>query len=267
MKKWFNVCYAEMQKHKANYFNTWTARISSYVWPILVMITIYYAYAVFNVESASIPGISSRKDLLEFLIIGLAAYNLYWMMVQSARLLLKERENGTVEITFLSPASRMAIMYGRAMGGLRECLGQLVILFVSIIFIKGELSLAIMMKLSIVAVFLCICVTIWGGFLNTMYLIARDVGFWFTLCDAPMGILSGSKIPISALPIGFQAVAAIFPLTYSLNTMRSILSAEPINNWHLTPLIISNVILIVITYVVLLIAERHNRRTGDLQLY
>ncbi len=267
MNKWFNVCYAEMQKHKANYFNTWTARISAYVWPLLVMITLYYSYAVFNVESASIPGISSREDLLEFLIIGLAAYNLYWMMVQSARLLLKERENGTVEITFLSPACRTAIVYGRAMGGLRECLGQFVILFVCIIFIKGELTLPIIMRLSVAAIVLCGCVTIWGAFLNTMYLIARDVGFWFTVCDAPMGIFSGSKIPISALPVGFQAVAAIFPLTYSLNTTRSILADELIKDWHLMPLVISNGILVIITYVILVVAERHNRRTGNLQLY
>ena len=47
------------------------------------------------------------------------SYTCFWSMVQNAwSMANQERKGGTLEITFLSPANRLAMMYGRALGAL-----------------------------------------------------------------------------------------------------------------------------------------------------
>ena len=64
-------------------------------------------------------GISDSKELLAFLGTGFMSYTCYWSMVQNAWTMAnRERKGGTLEITFISPANRLAMMYGRALGAL-----------------------------------------------------------------------------------------------------------------------------------------------------
>ena len=116
------VCLGEMKKQHRNYFNSYSTYISLIVWPLLTVITTFYTYSNFSVRLLNKINIYTMRDLWVFLITGFMGYNLFWVMVQSALFMQKERENGTLETIFLSPAPRMAIVYGRSMGSIFQSL-------------------------------------------------------------------------------------------------------------------------------------------------
>lgn len=90
------------------------------VWPILGFLEVYYTYKPFSLTGNYI-GITSAKELLAFLATGYMAYTCYWSMVQNAwSMSYQERTGGTLEVSFLSPANRMAMNYGKALGALLQ---------------------------------------------------------------------------------------------------------------------------------------------------
>jgi len=269
MIDFIRVFLAEMEKQKKNYYNSATARISSFLWPLIICASTYYSYAVFNINSLGKYGINSQNDLLLFLLLGLWGYNCFWIMVMNARQILKERENGTLEISFLSPASRMALVYGRAGGGRAQNFSMFIIVAALSILLGKHTQNGIIETLSkafINYIILTFSSIVWGGFINAAYMVSRDVGFWFIVCDAPMNLLSGTNIPIVALPLTLQIMAYLFPLTHCLIIMRSV-NAMKFSSRSVILWIASTLAFVMITKIILMIAERYNRETGNLQLY
>lgn len=261
------VCLGEMKKQKRNYFNTWSTYISLLFWPILTFVGTYFSYKNFDISNLNKLNIYSYSDLAIFLLTGALCYNCFWAMVQGAFFMLNERENGTLETIFLSPAPRISIMYGRAIGALFQSTWIMFMYSIIILIIRrGNILHAF---LSIITLFLVVIISaiIWGGFINSIFTVSRDIDFWFTICDEPMKLLSGVQIPVSIFPIAFKYISAAFPLFYCLEITRNIFTNAQNSLLVLIKYIISNCIIIIITLFILKKAEKHNRETGSLQLY
>lgn len=264
----YRVIFAEIAKQRKNYYETWNAKISTYCWPILICFSTYYTYMAFDITVLSRFGINTTDDLMIFLVTGLLAYNWFWCLVQNARLLLMERANGTVEEMFLSPANRMALVYGRSLGGIFSVVGLYIMFMIIVIFHLNEsFNMVLVLKVIMGLLILIMSGTVWGGFINSVYLISRDVGFWFTLCDAPMNILSGTSMPVAGFPVGLFYLSCVFPLTFCLNILRGIFLFDEIGIKEIIPFVINLIIFIILTKGILDFAEKHNRKTGKFQLY
>lgn len=267
MRLWVKVCFAEVKKQNQNYYNTIELYLSMLLWPFLSGMGSYYIYRSFNLSELVKIGISNNTDLAVFVFTGALAYNCFFSMIQSALFLRNERENGTLEIVFLSPANRLALVYGRALGGIVQNVGMFS-LFIAIIFaIIGKFNLFFLGKTLICFLFIFFSSTIWGGLINAIFIVSRDVDFWFTLCDEPMKVLSGTEIPIVLMPIFFKILGGIFPLTYCLLLIRNVFFCEKINLKIIFANIIVLIVLIMITKIVLFVTEKMNRKTGNLQFY
>lgn len=261
------VCIGEIKKQKRNYFNTWSTYISLLLWPILTFIGTYFSYKNFDISILKKLSIYSYSNLAIFLLTGALCYNCFWAMVQGAFFMRNERENGTLETIFLSPAPRISIMYGRAIGALLQST-WIMFMYSIVIFIimKDNILHAL---LSIITVYLVVIISaiIWGGFINSIFTVSRDIDFWFIICDEPMKLFSGVEIPVNIFPIIFQYTSAIFPLFYCLEITRNIFTNNQSSLWLFINYIVSNCVIFIITLFILKKAEKHNRETGNLQLY
>lgn len=172
--------------------------------------------------------------------------------------------------TFLSPANRLAMSYGKALGALIQEVWMFCCFCVFIYIYTGTLSFDNLAMLPLIFLILIVSSTIWGGMLNTIFLFSRDASIIMDIFDTPMTLFSGSRIPVKYFPQWAKMISLIFPLTYCINIIRLVLNVqEEENGWigNLTGLVICLVVMIVITYVLVQKVEKHNRENGQLQFY
>ena len=241
--------------------------MSLLIWPILNAISTYYVYQSFDITLLNKFGITGEESLLIFIFSGIMGYNCFWAMVQSARYIRNERENGTIEMIFLTPANRLAIVYGRAMGGIVQNIWMFLFFITLIGLLYNNLNVVKVIYIVLAFIIMLISSVVWGGLINALFLISRDTDFLFTICDSPMELLSGVRIPINAFPTVIRYISCVFPLTFCLAIIREIFINNCISFYSVGILFSLLITLCVITIIVLQAAERHNRITGGFQLY
>ncbi|MEX0381558.1 ABC transporter permease [Leuconostoc sp. MS02] len=257
----------ELKKQLRNHQRNKIELISTLLWPILILSIMYGTYKSFNVNVLSNIGIQSQADLLLFLVTGALTYNFFWLSVQTAFLMVSERASGTLEIQFLSPANRYALMLGRALGTLIPEVWMFTIFSLFMITVSSRFNGPEFGHLIICFIILIFSSTIWGAFINSLFLISRDATFYFTLFDEPMRFLSGSQIPIQRFPIVFQVVGAIFPATHVLILIRQFLLTGDISGMHVLFFLISLIGTVLGTFLLIRIAERKQQKTGSFNNY
>lgn len=261
------VVLGEMKKYILNYNNSISTLLSLLIWPALVLMSTFFTYSSFDSSYLYLFNINTQNDLMLFVITGALGYNCFWSMVQSAFYMSKERQNGTLEIVYLTPASRFGILYGRALGGLLQSTWMFIIFSALMMVMYGGLNFKSVVRIPFGLVIVLVSATVWGGFINSIFLFSRDTSFWFNICDEPMNLLSGTKIPVNAFPYFIRFVSALFPLTHCNYIIRSIFSDNAITVISVIKLIISLLFLIIVTIIIEIMSERNNRKTGNLQLY
>jgi len=181
MGYFLKVVNAEMIKQHKNYFYNKTIYISLFLWPILVFISTYYGYKPFDIMGISqyVPYLNTNNIML-FVIIGYMCMSFFRSLVQSAWRFSTERIYGTLELIYLTPANRLAIVMGNAVSSVFESVWMFVIFSGAIIFIKGK---------------------------------------YFSV-NLSMELFSGVKVPIAIFPLWPKAISYIFPLTYTAEILR-----------------------------------------------
>lgn len=188
-------------------------------------------------------------------------------MVQSAFLLIHERQNGTLESVFITPVSLMNFLIGRSMGGILTNIGMF-LSFITILFIiVREISFGLVFSCLMSLVIIIISSIVWGAFINALFLVSRDSNYLFTICDEPMKILSGTSIPVVAFPIIVRFFSFIFPSTYCLYLVRGIFFKQAISNniWLIFTIILLS--LLIFTFFISKKAYMKSKETGNLFLY
>lgn len=268
MKKISMIIIAEIIKQHRNWFHSKFIYFSLLVWPTISFYVAYYNYKPFILVNSVNNLFSDANSLMMFLITGYIGWICFWSLMQSAMQMGFERVNGTLETIFLSPANRIALMYGRALGALFENIWTFLVFSLFILFwIEGiHLENWYYLPLSFLIVFTS--AVIWGAFLNVIFLFTRDAGIVYDICDEPMHLFSGVAVPPMVFPVWAKIISVAFPLTHCLYVSRSLTMSESIGSVQdLGSLIIVNVVFIVLTVLLLRRAENHYRRTGNLTFY
>ncbi|MXP77668.1 ABC transporter permease [Lachnospiraceae bacterium WCA-9-b2] len=262
MRKSLLVMKAEIKKQQQNDYHSYFVYFSLLVWPILGFWEIYYTYRPFEAQG---------RELLAFLGTGFMAYTCFWSMVQNAwSMSNQERKNGTLEIAFLTPANRLAMVYGKALGALLQEVWMFCCFCIFVLFYTKTLRWDNLALLPLFLMLLLAASTVWGGMLNAVFLFSRDASILMDLFDAPMTLFAGTRIPVSCFPQWAKVISLFFPLTYCLNMIRFILGLQKQDNdvfVSLAGLIICLAVMLFITKYLLDKVEKHNRETGKLQFY
>ncbi|RSI50947.1 ABC-2 type transporter [Streptococcus sanguinis] len=269
MKVKFNIISfkGEVIKQKKNYHNSLSSLLSLLVWPLLNFIYIYYTYRSFNISYLSTYGIKSFNEFVIFLITGSLVYNCFWAMVQSAFYLSFERQNGTLETVFITPTNIVSYLYGRAFGGLFTSLWMYISFTIITLFLIDRITVEMILSTLISLIIVIISATVWGAFINSVFLISRDSSYIFTICDEPMNIFSGATIPVSAFPVWGKFISYIFPATFCINIIRGIYKVGYFNNINYLYYIISMIFLIFLTFVISKYSYKKSKINGELCLY
>lgn len=269
MKKIILVIKAEVVKQQRHDYHSAYVYLSLLIWPVLGFFEVYYTYKPF--EFSGYMGISGHRELLAFLGTGFMAYTCFWSMVQNAwSMAHQERTGGTLEITFLSPANRMAMLYGKALGALMQETWMFSCFCIIILFYTNTIQIYNIFLLPLVFVLLMISSTIWGGMLNAIFMFSRDASIIMNVFDTPMVLFSGTRIPRECFPQWAHILSLFFPLTYCINIIRFVLKIKVgEQNWRidLIELIICLIVMFMITFFLIRKVEKHNRKTGELQFY
>lgn len=269
MKNFIRVLTAEVIKQHRNTFYSRFIYFSLLIWPIITFINTYFMYKPFNLNLSAWNELNSPNSILLFLMTGYMGYICFWSLVESALKMGQERINGTLETIFLSPANRLAIIYGRSLGALLESVWMFLIFIVVMIMVVPELPLKNLVYAPLALLVLLVTATVWGGLMNVIFLFSRDANIVFTIFDEPMTLFSGVRIPPSVFPLWAKMLSVIFPLSHSLAIVRSLLIAG--DRASITsPLIgmfFSVTVLILMTVWLLKKAEKNARIKGSFTFY
>lgn len=269
MIAFIKIVIAEMKKQHGNYFHNKTIYISLFLWPLLSFITTFYSFKTFDLSKSEVPYITPENVVI-YLLLGYMCMSFFRSLVQSAWRFSFERVSGTLELIFLSPANRVAVLFGNAISSMFESVYVMVIFTIFMLGLKNEVILAKAIPCIVVFLLVCAMAIAWGMLLNAVFLFSRDSSFLFTVLEEPMEIFSGVKVPTIIFPLWAKAISVIFPLTYALEAVRKVVllgsSLSDIRGYILigTAFILLFFIGILI---IINIVERHTRATGNLTLF
>ncbi|MDF2484192.1 MAG: ABC-type polysaccharide/polyol phosphate export system, permease component [Herbinix sp.] len=269
MRSFVKTFAAEIVKQHKNYFYSKTIYISLFLWPLFSFITTYYSFQVFDLSKSKVPYITA-ENVVVYLLLGYMCMSLFRCLVQSAWRFSFERFHGTLELIFLSPSNRAAVLLGNAVASLFESVIITVVFTVFMLVLKSEALFFKLLPAVIVFLLVIGMAVVWGMFLNSLFLFSRDTNFLFTVLEEPMEIFSGVKVPIILFPLWAKMIAAIFPLTYAIEAVRRVMlygsSLYEIRIYLLIGILIMIALLIAIM-IILVIVEKHIRVTGNITLF
>jgi len=189
--------------------------IAEMIIPILTLSAYIYMYKTLEAPPA----------FAGFVIIGgtMIAFwaNVLWNM--SAQFYW-EKETGNLEIYFVTPISRMAILLGMALGGIVNTILRAAAIMVAgiLVFqvplvINEPFTALLMFFLTITALYAL------GMLFASLFLMyGREAWHTANLFQEPVHFLSGAYFPKSLLPDTVQLVASLIPLTFGLDGIRQI---------------------------------------------
>lgn len=269
MKAFIKTFLAEVKKQHKNYFHNKTIYISLFLWPVLSFISAYYNFRTFDLSKSKVSFITV-ENVIVYLLLGYMCMSFFRSLVQSAWKFSFERVSGTLELIYLSPANRAAVLLGNAVSSLFEGVIIMVIFTASILIQKKEVIQLKVIPCLVVLIMVTGMAVVWGMFLNSVFLFSRDSSFLFTILEEPMEIFSGVRVPTVIFPLWAKVISVIFPLTYALEAVRKVFLMDSSLydiRWNIMIGLFIMVILLIAVFVIINIVEKHTRMTGNLTLF
>lgn len=271
MRQFFKVVKAEAYKQFRNRLHSIWVIFSMLLWPGLAFATAVFQFKPFDFShlQLEIPYLTN-ENLLTFIMIGYFAMVFFRSFVQSAWEFSDERIYGTLELIYLSPASRLAVMLGNAMSSLITNVWMFAVFMGGIFIVFYDVVIGNWWLLALAFVVMLVMSILWGTFLNALFLFTRDSGMLFTVLEEPMELFAGVKVPFSFFPIWAKLIGSLFPLTYAIKLLRKVVF-EQVDIYAVSGLIYTCIgiciTLLVLTIIALKLGEAHNTKTGDMALF
>lgn len=181
-------------------------------WGILFPIVLALSFSLRNPEGL--------KDISPGLI---AMAALFGTTSMEAIVITFEKRIGALERLQLAPISDISIVLGKILGGtVFGLIISLVMTLISIMFLGAEISNPVFF-----AITLLLTMLVHSALGATVAVSVKEVFEAQTLSNYfrfPMIFLCGVFLPIEKMPYVFQVLARLFPLTYSVENLRSSMS-------------------------------------------
>lgn len=273
MSGFLKVLVAEVHKQHRVYFHSPAVYISLLIWPLLEFLVIYYMYQPFvtaNGYDRELSVLFGGVPLEIFLLVGFIGYSFFMSLIQSAWRFTDERYQGTLEIIFLTPANRFAIILGNAISSLFESVWLVVSLSACLLlFYSAYLKIDAPLLLVGFCMLTASAVS-WGALLNSFFLITRDAGFAFVVLPEPLSFFSGVRLPITLFANWMRLISYAIPLTFCLSILRRAVAVEKQPGGIGTELLIVtllSILMLLVSHTLLQIAERRARTSGSFTLF
>jgi ABC-2 type transport system permease protein len=246
-----------------------------FMWEIVWIVYITANAMAITFIGAGVESVSDTKVDTEYLMTFLMVGALIWSYLSVLFDVLSEtvsweRWEGTIEYTFMSPASRVTHLLGMGFYAVIYGIAQIAIMFgVVSLFFELDLSQA----------------NYWGALLMLSVCSVSLVGFGIVAAVLPLLspekgqqvsyivsslllLVSGVYYPVDVLPGWMQAISVVSPVTYALEGLRQALQegAGVAELWgSIWPLLIMGVVFIPLGLYVFHLGERYAKKTGKLK--
>ena len=196
--------------------------------------------------SLNIPGFNYQQ----FLLPGIIAQTLLFTSMFLGISVIWDRQFGFMKEVLVAPISRVSVFTGKVLGvGTNAMLQGLIVLMLGIV-------IGVPLKLYTIGLVIALMILITTGLACIGLIIAsamttlESFGTIVNFVNLPMFLLSGALFPVTSLPSWLKWAFYINPLTYSVDTLRSVM----INGWQpLLPLQYDILIICVFNAIVIII--------------
>ncbi len=269
-RPWMNEAVATFGFIQRNYYLS-----KRYFWWELVWLVYTTANAMsigfIGVGVDQLSGDGANNRVTTFLLIGALVWSYLSMLFDAlSETVSWERWEGTIEYTFMAPASRATHLIGSSIYAVLYGMVRTAVMFVAISFFfdlevqnanyGGALVVLFACSISLVGFGMCAAV---------MPLLSPEKGQQVTfIFGSALLLVSGVYYSIDVLPGWMQALAKFSPVTYALRGIRAALldGASMSTLWgSIWPLLIIGVILIPLGLYVFSLGETYAKRTGRLK--
>jgi ABC-2 type transport system permease protein len=181
-----------------------------------------------------------------------------------------ERWEGTIEYTFMSPASRVTHLLGMGLYAVAYGIAQIAIMLgIVSLFFELDLSEANYLGALVVLTVCSVSLVGFGIVAAVLPLISPEKGQQVSyIVSSLLLLVSGVYYPVDVLPGWMQAIATVSPVTYALDGIRQALleGARVAELWrYIWPLIVMGAVFVPLGLWVFHLGERFAKRTGKLK--
>lgn len=270
MSKFWPVFRAEIIKQKQQTNSGHAVFFSLLLWPVLTFFSVYFAMKPYQSgKGSALSSVIPDGNVEMFLLSGFLVFQLFWTVVQSAWQFEWERKQGTLEMIFLTPASKMAFLFGRSVFSLFNGIWMFLSFCILTFFFIGSTDETAWGYLGLSFIIMFGSAIVWGSFLCAICLFSRDSGYLYYIFQAPMNLFGGVRVPPVVFPLWAKTLSFLFPVTYCLFLVREALSGKIGPYWWLTAigLVAINLFLVLVTMSILTKAESHARKKGNWTMF
>ncbi len=170
---------------------------------------------------------AGQGDYITFLTPGIVAMSIMFTAVFSGVDLIWERQLGFLKETMVAPASRLAVITGRTLGGatLAAAQGVIVIFIASFVGFRPQELLLLPAALGAMLL-IALLFTALGTLIATMLKDMQAFQLIMNFLVMPMFFLSGALFPLQHTQSAMGVIAAVNPLSYGVDALRGLLSAQ-----------------------------------------
>jgi len=269
-KEWrtFNAVFRRNLRFFTSY-STWL--IATIIWPIPLLAMNIYQYLGVASSSSVSTTLSQNYGLTlsGMIIVGTVVYLLYNRLLWSTgNSLQTERWMGTIDVLFLTPASRLTMLLANGLSSLVEGAWWIVAIFLLNWFIFGiQLTVTSWPAVAITLVSTMIALVAVGVFFASFFILSRAADQMASSLQAPIRFFSGVAFPVAALPQALQFVSLVIPVTFAISALRATLLSgggivDILN--QLLPLYLFTAVFLFVGYFLLRIVEKRAKKDGSL---
>ncbi|BAN91052.1 ABC transporter permease [Aeropyrum camini] len=197
--------------------------INSLLQPIVWTYILIYTYrAVIGGASQPLQQHGWPSDYVGFLILGQVLLSLFNALNWRAGMAIqRERWFGTLEIVFLTPASRLIMLAGSSIYGLIDA-GWISFTAAVIVFLATGTGFHVQdPAAAVLSLLMAVAGAVSMGIgLAGLYVLTRSAGPLAVAIQYPLRFFSGSSFPLTILPAALQYVGYALPLTYGIEAAR-----------------------------------------------
>lgn len=267
---WLNELIAAWGFLQRNYYLT----KRYFMWEL-----VWFVYSAANAMSIGFIGKGVEQQgtsqegarLTTFLLIGALLWSYLSMLFDIlSETVSWERWEGTIEYTFMSPASRATHLIGTSIYAIIYGIVRTAVMFGLIsLFFDLELGHANFLAALVILGVASISLVGFGMVTAVMPLLSPEKGQQVTMIFGSFLLLiSGIYYPVEVLPGWMQALATFSPVTYALRGVRgALLEGQSIASlWgSIWPLLVMGIICVPLGLWVFQLGERYAKRTGRLK--
>jgi ABC-2 type transport system permease protein len=269
--RWLTELVAVWGYVQRNYFLT----KRYFMWEIVWLVYITANAMAITFIGAGVEDVSGTKVdtayLMTFLLVGALIWSYLSVLFDVlSETVSWERWEGTIEYTFMSPASRVTHLLGMGFYAVVYGIAQIAIMLVAVsFFFELDLSNANYWGALVVLAVCSVSLVGFGIVAAVLPLLSPEKGQQVSyIVSSLLLLVSGVYYPVEVLPGWMQAIATVSPVTYALEGSRAALleGAGVTQLWEsIWPLLIMGAVFVPLGLYVFNLGERYAKRTGKLK--